>query len=172
MMRPFASLPITAEKGNLMFSTSQILITLIAMISMDNASIPDLCDTVSPRTGTPSRCEPHYAGAPLFDDLACCDTDSCRPLSGSDCDTDEKLVYCELGELHSTGELSCYFEVPNYCDISPCDAWIGIRPEPGYVCCNSLGGCWPAYHDECFMENIFWCDFGTSNNDGSMTCYD
>lgn len=154
-----------------MFSAAQILVTLVSIIAPGAGSPGDLCDIVSPRTGTPLRCEPHYEGAPFYDDLACCDDENCWPALGRDCNEHEQRHYCELGEVDASGELRCYFEVPSYCDIYPCEPHIGVSPQAEYMCCHGMN-CWPMLHEECFMEAIMWCEYGTTNTDGSITCYD
>ena len=68
--------------------------------------------------------------------------------------------------------MSCYFEVPTYCDVNPCPPGFGAHPQGMYMCC-SQGICWNSYGpDDCEPQDIFWCQNGATNDDGTATCFD
>ena len=151
-----------------------ILLTLFATLTPTSAAPRDLCDLVYTDTGKPILCQPHRDGAPSYDDTVCCSERSCVPARKGSC-LAENLFFCELGELEATGEVSCYFEVPDYCDVFPCASEPGFQPQPirEPMCCHE-GVCWPtsAGANDCELEDILWCQSGVSNPDGTVTCLD
>ena len=61
-----------------MITTTQLLLTLFAItLSAPAAPLVDACDVMNPTTGTPRLCDPHPAGAPIYADTVCCDTQLC-----------------------------------------------------------------------------------------------
>jgi hypothetical protein len=71
--------------------------------------------------------------------------------------------------------VSCYFEVPDYCDVFACEPKPGFQPQPAEaaICCNQ-GVCWPTTSgaNDCELQDIVWCDSAVSNADGTVTCLD
>jgi hypothetical protein len=69
--------------------------------------------------------------------------------------------------------VSCYFEVPDYCDVFPCAPGFQTWPQANLMCCHA-GDCWN--HDDgandCEVEDVYWCGDGVTNQDGTVTCFD
>lgn len=149
-----------------------ILLTLFATLITNSETPRDLCDLVYTDTGKPILCQPHPDNAPRYDAAVCCSERGCVPARGTSC-LAANLFYCELGKVQATGEVSCYFEVPGYCDVFPCE--MGFQPPPAEaaICCNQ-GICWPTTSgaNDCELLDIVWCDSVVSNADGTVTCLD
>ena len=103
---------------------STILITSL-IAGLPDIEHPDLCDIVNPDTGTPILCEAHRSDAPVYDDNICCDADACVAATADGCIDGQSPYYCWLGELFASDEVSCYFEVPDYCEVYPCGDPLG-----------------------------------------------
>ena len=149
------------------------LITFFATLTATPGQPSDLCDIVYPDTSRPIFCEPHPDGAPRYNATACCnDTECVTPRAGK-CSTGRKAYFCELGEAWSDGVVSCYFEVPEYCDVFPCALGFQTWPQANYMCCHA-GNCWNSLptSNDCEPQDIFWCDNGVTNSDGTVTCFD
>ena len=103
------------------------IITII-LFSTLTAILPgeaiDMCEVVNPDTGVPILCGIHAEGAPVYDGDVCCAEEICAPAK-SPC-IDGTLYHCDLGEEDASG-FTCYFEVPNYCDVFLCE-----EHTPGY----------------------------------------
>ena len=152
----------------------QVLLSLFATLTSSSGAPPDLCDIAYTDTGRPIFCEPHRDGAPVYDDTVCCDGHSCIPSRQGSCAVETRApYYCELGEVKATGEVSCYFEVPDYCEAFPCAPGFQSHPQRAFMCCNA-GICWNTFTDsnDCEPKDIFWCQDGVTNPDGTMTCFD
>jgi hypothetical protein len=153
--------------------TTQILLTLFATLTPTEAEVTDLCDVVHSDTSTPIRCQPHSEGAPRYGNTVCCDTQACFEAPEGYCLDDEKPFYCELGEVDTSGEVSCYFEVPDYCDVFSCVPGFQSLPQANPMCCYE-GICWNIFGDgyDCEIQDIYWCNDGVTNDDGTVTCFD
>jgi Tfp pilus assembly protein PilW len=154
--------------------TIKLLLSFITTTSPTTADIRDLCDIVDRETGIPLRCELHREGAPVFNGNVCCSATSCVPAS-STC-TAASLYFCELGEQHADGRVSCYVEVPSYCEVFACpSAPGGFQPQPieTAMCC-SQGICWHTVSGsaDCEFDDIYYCGSGVTNADGTVTCLD
>lgn len=155
-----------------MYIASQILIATLTTTPATDG-VRDVCDIVDRRTGTPTICKPYKQGAPVFDANVCCAGSTCFPSTSGQCQSGESLCYCGLGEQKPTGEVVCYFEVPNYCDVHPCGTSVTPAPQEGSICCNE-GICWEDQtgSNNCEVDDIYWCSNGVSNPDGTITCFD
>ena len=133
----------------------------------------NVCDVVNPTTGTPSLCEPHPEGAPVYDNAVCCDSELCYEPAERGCLEDESPYYCERGDVGASGVVTCYFEVPSYCEVFPCEPGIQAPPLDNPMCCHG-GICWNIFGDsyDCEIQDIYWCDDGVTNSDGTVTCFD
>lgn len=153
---------------------TQAIFTLFA-IAGSPWQAPDLCDAVHPKTGTPTRCEAHPEGAPVYDGVVCCNGEVCFEQDSRGCLEDEQPYFCELGDVGVAGLVTCYFEVPSYCDVYPCEQappTVQTVPQSNGMCCNA-GICWTIWNaSECELQDIYWCDDGVSNEDGTVTCFD
>ena len=152
--------------------TTHLLLALLSIPVLGDG-IEDLCDIVNPDTGTPVRCDPHPEGAPVYAQPVCCDDASCYESDGGWCPDSLQPYYCELGEVLASKEVACYVEVPDYCDAFPCGApGYQAQPQSYLMCCNA-GVCWHLYDDgACELNDVYWCDDGVSNPDGTVTCLD
>jgi len=152
-----------------------LLITLFATpLSPSHHAVEDVCDVVDPTTGSPSLCEPHPEGAPVYEDVVCCDAQLCYEPTERGCLKGESPYYCERGAVGASGVVTCFFEVPSYCDVFPCEPTIQAQPQESLICCNA-GICWNIYDDEandCELDDIYWCNDGVTNSDGTVTCFD
>jgi hypothetical protein len=149
------------------------LITLFATLTATSGQPSDLCDIIYADTGRPVFCEPHPDGAPRWDAAVCCNDDGCvRSRSGS-CSTGRKAYFCELGQVRADGKVSCYFEVPDYCDVFPCAPGFQTWPQANYMCCYG-DICWntSGTSNDCEPLDMYWCSDGISNADGTVTCFD
>ena len=154
-----------------MYIANKLLIATITTIVPAMTGANDLCGVVDRVTGTPTICEPHKQGAPIYDAEVCCAGSTCYPAGGG-CQGGEVLYYCSLGEVTPTGEVACYFEVPEYCDVFPCQPTVAPPPLNIPICCNQ-GVCWEhVFPNDCEVNDIKWCSSGVSNSDGTITCLD
>lgn len=150
------------------------IITLLATLTAPSGTPSDLCDVVYPDTGRPVWCEPHPDGAPRLDSQVCCDAAGCvAPLTGGGCSQGRTPYHCELGQVWADGEVSCYFEVPDYCDVFPCAPGFQTWPQEVGMCCYE-GVCWTTWpsSNDCEPQDIYWCNDGVTNMDGTVTCFD
>jgi hypothetical protein len=155
--------------------TIMTIITLITLFAtLTTSSQPsDLCDIVYTDTGRPIFCEPHPDGAPRWDKAVCCNDTGCVASRSGTCSTGRKAYYCELGELLASGQVSCYFEVPNYCDVFPCAPGFQTWPQANEMCCPDGGDCWTVDDlTDCEIGDLYWCGDGVTNSDGTVTCFD
>jgi hypothetical protein len=150
-----------------MYIATKILLTHLATLAS-----PDLCDVVNTSTGTPTICIPHEEGAPVYNaDVCCIDSRCVKPIRGK-CLTGQTRFYCELGEVNSAGVVSCYFEVPNYCDLFTCQLDIGGAPQAGKICCE-FGICTPyGGGGTCDAANVYHCNSIKDNGNGTVECLD
>ena len=75
-------------------------------------------------------------------------------------------------EVLATNEVSCFVEVPNYCDLYPCKPGYSPHPQPYMMCCQ-YGVCWHyTTGGDCTYGDISWCSSGVTNEDGTVTCLD
>jgi hypothetical protein len=149
------------------------LITLFATLTATSSQPSDLCDIVYTDTGRPVFCEAHPDGAPRWDKAVCCNDAGCVASSSSKCSTGRKRYYCELGEVWADGEVSCYFEVPDYCDVFPCSPGFQTWPQANEMCCPDGGDCWNINNvNDCEIDDVYWCNDGVTNQDGTVTCFD
>lgn len=155
-----------------MFIITQAIFTLFAIVG-PASQLPDLCEAVHPKTGTPTRCEAHPDGAPVYDGVVCCTGEVCFEQDSRGCLDDEQPHFCEFGDVGSAGLVTCYFEVPSYCDIYPCAPGYQTVPQENPMCCNA-GICWNIWEGtyDCEVDDIYWCDDGVTNEDGTVTCFD
>jgi hypothetical protein len=153
-----------------MYIAAKILLTYLAPL-LAAPTAPDLCDVVHPVTGTPEICVPHEDGAPVYDADVCCTDGTCTPARGGTCVTGQKRFYCELGEVNALDVVSCYFEVPNYCDVVPCELDVGGAPQEAKICCE-FGICTLYASGSCDAANVYHCNSVQNNADGTVTCLD
>ena len=157
-----------------MYITLELLLSIIPFITPTTETVRDLCDVVYRTTGTPVLCQPHRYSAPVLDAEVCCAGKSCfRATAGQGCEDGESRYYCELGEVRSTGEVSCFFEVPDFCEAFSCPQGYQAPPLETYMCCNN-GVCWTILSGSngCELGDIYWCYSGVTNEDGTVTCFD
>ena len=151
------------------------LITIITLFgTLSGTGLPNVCDSTNPDTGTPILCDPYHAEAPVWDDTVCCDNNNCTvPNALGQCPADRKARYCEFGEQWADNSVSCYFVVPNVCDVFPCEPGFNPWPEQNTMCCYE-GICWHLWADDndCEVWDIYWCSDGVTNQDGTVTCFD
>ena len=147
--------------------------TKILLTAFTSLTSPDLCDVVHAGTDAPLYCKPHADGAPVYDRDVCCSNGKCVPTTGGKCVTGQQRFYCELGEVDALNLISCYFEVPNYCEVYTCDLDIGIGPQYGTICCEN-GICTPYIGSAgtCDAANVYQCESIHDNGDGTVECLD
>jgi hypothetical protein len=149
------------------------IITLFATLTTPSEKPSDLCDIVYADTGRPVWCEPHRDGAPRLDDMVCCDAAGCIAAHSGGCAQGRTAYHCELGQVWADGDVSCYFEVPDYCDVFPCAPGFQTWPQANPMCCSE-GVCWNTnvFGNDCEPQDIYWCSDGVTNSDGTVTCFD
>ena len=152
--------------------TTHLLLSLLALSLQLGGDLDDLCDDVYPDTGVPVRCAPR-GDAPVLDDVVCCDAATCYASDAGACPDALEAYACELGEVLTTDEVVCYFEVPDYCEVYPCAPGYGAHPQAFGMCCHD-GVCW--HHvtgsNDCELGDIHWCNDGVCNEDGTVSCFD
>jgi len=178
-----------------MKTTMLFLASLLAFIvpaSTDSASTagsPDLCDDVYlDEDGTPihdstgmtlSRyCEWTGPDAPRLDLDVCCELDAAGaacslPDTRGECSFGD-LYWCEYGETSSLGGVVCYQLLPDACEAGYCVAAPTDPPtgEPFEAMCCTAGGCIHAeVGDDCDGEFVV-CEWGITNADGTVECFD
>ena len=69
--------------------------------------------------------------------------------------------------------MSCYFEVPDECDLFPCEPGFSPFPQANDMCCYE-GICWHTWPgaNDCEPWDVYWCYHGVTNQDGTVTCFD
>ena len=154
-------------------NTTHLLLALFSFFGLPGGDLEDLCDIVNPDTGVPLRCEPRGSDAPIYGEPVCCDAASCYASDAGWCPDALQRHGCELGEVLASDEVVCYFEVPDYCDVSPCAPGYQSQPQAFGMCCHG-GVCWPyeATSNDCEFGDIYWCADGVCNEDGTVTCFD
>jgi hypothetical protein len=69
--------------------------------------------------------------------------------------------------------VSCYFEVPDYCDVFPCDPGFQTWPQAnGMSCYDGISSNTDSGSNDCEISDIYWCSDGVTNQDGTVTCFD
>jgi hypothetical protein len=169
---------------------STILTTLLTTLTS-----PDLCaDVYTDANGVPytdavgqtwSRfCDWTGPDAPVLDRDVCCtisgDFAKCRlPDSNGRCSAGSK-VYCEYGEATVTGAVVCYQPLPLVCDFGFCGdvAPPNSGPLEDLLCCWPSGVCTEivtaADLGACgeFGGISGACQYGATNEDGTVDCFD
>jgi hypothetical protein len=169
---------------------SIILSTLLSTFS--TTTVPDLCDYVyldasgEPITDsvgqTLSRfCKWTGPDAPVWNANVCCTFDAdgaacTRTNSRGSCSTG-KRHYCEHGEAVTGGGVVCYQPLPSMCGAGLCVEAPPIIPEAQmsstYIACCD-GPCHLIDVEAIFdcEGEILACNYGMSNADGSVECWD
>lgn len=152
------------------------------------SSLPDLCDDVHlDSAGVPihdakgvtlSRyCEWTGPDAPWWGASLCCSFDAagahCTAPSSRGCGGAYEM-WCEYGEQHGDGSVTCYQPLPDACEAGYCVAAPQNPPtgEPYTAMCCGAGGCFPASAADPCDGDFVVCDWGISNADGSVECFD
>jgi hypothetical protein len=156
---------------------------------------PDLCaDVYTDANGTPytdavgqtwSRfCDWTGPSAPLLNRDVCCtmlgNAAACTlPNTNGRCKTGSKM-YCEHGEVLSTGAVVCQQPFPSICEFGFCGDV--LPPDSGPledgICCFPNGVCinvitfadLQACADGGGVAG--YCEYGVTNDDGSVDCFD
>ncbi len=174
-----------------------IILSTILSTFATTTSAPNLCDYVYlDASGDPvtdlvgqslSRyCEWTGPDAPVWDANVCCTIDhdgaACsRTSSTGRCATGTKKMYCEHGAAVPGGGVICYQPFPSMCDAGLCVEAPEIIPEaqlaPVYLACCGSGSDGPCHlvdTDTVFEceGQLLACEYGMSNPDGSVQCFD
>lgn len=175
-------------------SDVKLSIILSTLLSTFSTAVPDLCDDVYVDTsGVPisdsvgqtlSRfCEWTGPDAPVWDANVCCTFDAdgaacTRTNSHGGCSTGKKH-YCEHGEAVTGGGVICHQPFPSMCDAGLCVEAPPILPEAQmshYVACCAPGGspCYLVDGDTVFdcEGTLQACNYGVSNENGTVECWD
>lgn len=152
--------------------TSLAFLTLGFGLGSDTAPAQDRCGELNEK-GYPLYCSPTGPDAPRWAEEICCDGAMCVEVGTVGCPDDTLNFWCRNAEVDGEGNVTCLFEVPKYCDIYDCP-----EPSPGYqphpasnVMCCFAEACYDANEFICY-GNLYWCDDGVNNWDGTMTCFD
>lgn len=148
---------------------------LLGLAPLAHATPPDRCSALD-EYGYPSQCAPiGWRIAPWWDDEVCCDGETCVESSTHGCSAGMRSYYCKYAELDALGHIQCMFPVPDYCDENACPSAspeYQSQPLAEIVCCYDDG---PCYHymypdDGGCLGDIFFCKYGSCNEDGTITC--
>ena len=167
-----------------------ILSTLLNLFatSPDLCAVPYLDITGEPCTDsigqTLSRfCKWTGPDAPVLDSDVCCslegDSAACwMPDTQGNCAAGSKW-YCEHGQKQVGGGVVCYQPFPSACDSGHCVQAPELPPDvqADLICCFDGGGCehivtLDIWNCEDSGGIVSWCEDGTSNADGTVTCFD
>jgi hypothetical protein len=172
----------------------KLSIILSTLLSTFSTAVPNLCDYVHlDASGTPitdsvgqtlSRfCKWTGPDAPVWNANVCCTFDAngaacTKTNSRGSCSTGKKH-YCEHGEAVAGGVI-CYQPFPSMCDAGLCIDAPEIIPEAQMsstytACCMTIDG--PCHLIEALAVfdcegEILACNYGMSNPDGSVECWD
>lgn len=154
----------------------QVLLTYFVTMTPTADGVRDLCDVVHRATHTPVICQPHLEGAPSYDADVCCAGGSCFAAPDAACPAGETRYHCDLGEADGTGEVDCYFEVPEYCAVHACGPkppGYNQQPQADFICCE-WGICTALVDGAgvCEEHNIYYCSSLASFPDGTLDCVD
>ncbi len=136
------------------------------------AGVVDLCAEVDDQ-GHPTRCEPVGPDtAPWWDAEVCCNERDCFEPGPDGCVGGTDSYWCENAVLHGDGSLACVYEVPNYCEVFTCEGPSDVAPPPQEhaICCYGWDYCYDHEGGPCGGD-ILWCSYGSSNEDGTVTCH-
>jgi hypothetical protein len=172
----------------------KLSIILSTLLSTFSTNVPNLCDYVhldangDPVTDSVGQtlarfCKWTGPDAPVWDANVCCTFDAdgaacTRTNSRGSCSAGTKH-YCEHGEAIGRVGVVCHQPLPSMCDAGLCVEAPTIIPEAQmsdwYVACCIFGG--PCHLVD--VDNIFDCEgdllacnYGMSNPDGSVECWD
>jgi hypothetical protein len=152
-------------------------ILLFGLAPLAHAASPDRCATLD-EYGYPKSCDPiGWRDAPYWNDDVCCGANGCVEPGRLVCSAAEQRYHCEYAELDALGYVQCLFPVPYYCDEYECPASSPEYQPHGQaqsVCCEHGGACWPYNQstDGACQGQMLWCQSGTCNDDGTITCDD
>ena len=166
-----------------------ILITLIASSLISAA--PNLCDdahlnaTGEPITDSTGRTLSRYCegatDAPLLEANVCCSLEDnaahCKLSNSRGYCSSGARMWCEHGEVDSTtGDVTCYQEFPDACDQGLCvQAPAGTPQGDHTILCCHLGNCTAieGYEDVVNCAGDFLgCNYGMTNEDGTVECFE
>lgn len=158
--------------------------------SLSHAStLPNLCDDVYlDSNGVPihdakgitlSRyCDARGPDAPWWGASVCCAFGStgahCAVPDARDGCGGAYEMWCDHGEEHADGSVTCYQVLPDACDAGYCVAAPDVPPTEwaGTAMCCGGGSCIPAdIGDHCEGEYIV-CQWGITYEDGTVECFD
>ncbi|MCA9697766.1 MAG: hypothetical protein KC431_09605 [Myxococcales bacterium] len=165
--------------------------TLVSALLLNFAN-PNLCaDVYLDEIGEPiadswgqmlsRHCQWAGPNAPVLDSDVCCTIDQdgahCSlPDDSGRCALGFKM-YCEHGAV-SGGGVTCMQPFPSACDHGLCKDSLNVQPQgvEQLVCCGEQG-CEPisgmqALACEAMGAVFFWCDYGVTNTDGTVECFD
>ncbi|PRQ07040.1 hypothetical protein [Enhygromyxa salina] len=154
-----------------------LLLTSLALVTLSfgvgTEAPPDRCAELS-TDGYPLYCSPTGPDAPWWSDEVCCDGAKCVEIGTGGCPDGTEDYLCRYAEIDALGNVTCLFEVPDYCEGNNCPAPpAGYQPQPqGSVICCFAQGCYDASEFICTGGELYWCDNGVSNLDGTVTCFD
>jgi hypothetical protein len=150
------------------------LFSILVVLGFADPTVPDRCAELG-TDGYPALCDPigeHIA--PAWHDLVCCDASTCTPFGPRGCGKSTLPYFCEYAELDASNQVTCLFTVPQYCDVFPCppaaDPEYQAPAQAQPICCYEEG-CYAVDGDPC-GGIIYWCDDGSTNEDGTVTCHD
>ena len=171
---------------------------LVVVPARATAAPPDLCDeVVLTADGSPyedstgqrvSRwCEPHV-DPPVWNSSMCCavgDEADCVPTnSRGSCSVGMKF-WCDYGEQVGEG-VACYQPAPSACDLGAClevenPNGMSVFTDAIWLCCEDYGAdveCvhagmtdWGEYPDSDCGGFLAMCDWGVTNADGTVDCF-
>jgi hypothetical protein len=155
----------------------KVLLTYFATMSPTADGVRDLCDVVDRSTSTPVICQPHVVGAPVYDADVCCAGNRCFSAAADTCPLGETRYHCDLGEADGSGEVDCFFEVEDYCEVHQCNPkppGYNQQPQADFICCE-YGICTAlvdGFNSVCETDNIYYCASLASFPDGTIDCVD
>ena len=131
----------------------------------------DLCSSV------PSACEYTGPDAPVLAAVVCWErsTSTARLMTGASCPTGSWPYFAKYGVVEPLTQTVTAFQPLDDACSRPGLCQPGILAPPtttGAVMCCFGDTCYPAGGDECYGGELFYCSFGASNDDGTITCFD
>ena len=148
-----------------------VALGLVSSQDVHATTYRDLCGSV------PSACEYTGPDAPVLAAVVCWErsTSTARLMTGASCPTGSWPYFAKYGVVEPLTQTVTAFQPLDDACSRPGLCQPGILAPPtttGAVMCCFGDTCYPAGGDECYGGELFYCSFGASNDDGTITCFD
>jgi hypothetical protein len=135
-----------------------------------HAEYRDFCSSVR------SECEYTGPNAPVLAANVCWSksTSTATLMTGATCPTGSWPYFVKYGLVDVLShQVTAFIPLDDACsrpDVCQPGELAPPNTTTQAICCP--GACWPAEAAECEGADIFFCNFGASNEDGTVSCFD